>query len=224
MQRSLVSMENKDHIHWSNDCPHYRIPANPTSTTICLSVCVWRSAQPANTAQRQWPLSRKPSSLPSLTFCSRMCRVSVLRGFPARVVYLYYISCLRYTLLVGNPWLVNTLAVDLSVKLSAELSWQILLLVFCNSCYFHAYFPFQFVPNWVTVFLCFEMWVECMQKFVYVYALKPFVWCSDSRVLCQAWGYCMWPLLHYCAHGNTFSWYPLFSQSFAMGVTEFLAV
>ena len=28
------------------------------------------------------------------------------RGFPTRMVYLYYISCLRYTLLVGNPRLV----------------------------------------------------------------------------------------------------------------------
>ena len=32
------------------------------------------------------------------------------------------------------------------------------------------------------------------------------------------------PQLHYCVHGNTFSWYPLFSQSFAMGATEYLAV
>ena len=27
----------------------------------------------------------------------------VYRGFPTRMVYLYYISCLRYTILVGNP-------------------------------------------------------------------------------------------------------------------------
>ena len=25
------------------------------------------------------------------------------RGLPTRMVYLYYISCLRYTILVGNP-------------------------------------------------------------------------------------------------------------------------
>ena len=25
-------------------------------------------------------------------------------GFPARMVYLYFISCLRYTILVRNPW------------------------------------------------------------------------------------------------------------------------
>ena len=29
--------------------------------------------------------------------------MSVYRGFPTRMVYLYYISCLRYTILVGNP-------------------------------------------------------------------------------------------------------------------------
>ena len=29
--------------------------------------------------------------------------VLVFQGFPARMVYLYYISCLRYTILVGNP-------------------------------------------------------------------------------------------------------------------------
>ena len=27
----------------------------------------------------------------------------VYQGFPTRMVYLYYISCLRYTILVGNP-------------------------------------------------------------------------------------------------------------------------
>ena len=26
------------------------------------------------------------------------------RGFPTRMVYLHYISCLRYAILVGNPW------------------------------------------------------------------------------------------------------------------------
>ena len=56
---------------------------------------------------------------------------------------------------------------------------------------------------------------------------KPFVWCSDSRVaLSGVPGLRLLhvPLLHYCVHGNTFSWYPLFSQSFAMGATEYLAV
>ena len=28
---------------------------------------------------------------------------STYRGFPTRMVYLYYILCLRYTILVGNP-------------------------------------------------------------------------------------------------------------------------
>ena len=54
-----------------------------------------------------------------------------------------------------------------------------------------------------------------------------FVWCSDSRVaLSGVPGLRLLhvPLLHYCVHGNTFSWYPLFSQSFAMGATEYLAV
>ena len=56
---------------------------------------------------------------------------------------------------------------------------------------------------------------------------KPFVWCSDSRVaLSGVPGLRLLhvPLQHYCVHGNTFSWYPLFSQSFAMGATEYLAV
>ena len=56
---------------------------------------------------------------------------------------------------------------------------------------------------------------------------KPFVWCSDSRVaLSGVPGLRLLrvPLLYYCVHGNTFSWYPLFSQSFAMGATEYLAV
>ena len=29
--------------------------------------------------------------------------IPIYRGFPTRMVYLYYISCLRYTILVGNP-------------------------------------------------------------------------------------------------------------------------
>ena len=56
---------------------------------------------------------------------------------------------------------------------------------------------------------------------------KPFVWCSDRRVaLSGVPGLRLLhvPLLHYCVHGNTFSWYPLFSQSIAMGATEYLAV
>ena len=30
-------------------------------------------------------------------------RGGMLRGFPTRTVHLYYMSCLRYTILVGNP-------------------------------------------------------------------------------------------------------------------------
>ena len=30
-------------------------------------------------------------------------RGGYIRGFPTRMVYLYYISCLTYTILVGNP-------------------------------------------------------------------------------------------------------------------------
>ena len=57
--------------------------------------------------------------------------------------------------------------------------------------------------------------------------IKPFVWCSDSRVaLSGVPGLRLLhvPLLHYCVHGTTFSWYPLFSQSFAMGATAYLVV
>ena len=33
----------------------------------------------------------------------QLVRQAIYRGFPTRMVYLYYISCLRYTILVGNP-------------------------------------------------------------------------------------------------------------------------
>ena len=33
----------------------------------------------------------------------RLSDVDSYRGFPTRMVYLCYISCLRYTILVGNP-------------------------------------------------------------------------------------------------------------------------
>ena len=42
-------------------------------------------------------------------------------GFPTRMVYLYYMSCLRYTILVGNPWCVYCL-VGLVVKTSALIA------------------------------------------------------------------------------------------------------
>ena len=34
---------------------------------------------------------------------SSMCSTLPYQGFSTRMVYLYYISCLRYTILVGNP-------------------------------------------------------------------------------------------------------------------------
>ena len=39
------------------------------------------------------------------------------RGFPTRTVYLYYMSCLRYTILVGNPRYVHGLLLGLFVGL-----------------------------------------------------------------------------------------------------------
>ena len=38
-----------------------------------------------------------------LSDMSHVLFVSFYRGFPTRMVYLYYISCLRYTILAGNP-------------------------------------------------------------------------------------------------------------------------
>ena len=32
------------------------------------------------------------------------------RGFPTRMVYLYFISCFRYTILVGNPWYLSDIS------------------------------------------------------------------------------------------------------------------
>ena len=56
---------------------------------------------------QSWCLWDKHSSSPPLFPCVCVLRVSVCacayRGFPTRMVYLYYISCLRYTILVGNP-------------------------------------------------------------------------------------------------------------------------
>ena len=51
-----------------------------------------------------WPLEQLKmvvymGTLPSLAF----------RGFPTRMEYLYYISCLRYTILVGNPRFLSVL-------------------------------------------------------------------------------------------------------------------
>ena len=33
----------------------------------------------------------------------KIYQMATYQGFPTRMVYLYYISCLRYTILVGNP-------------------------------------------------------------------------------------------------------------------------
>ena len=43
---------------------------------------------------------QRAQALPTELF--RPPRAVVFRGFPTRMVYLYYISCLRYTILVGN--------------------------------------------------------------------------------------------------------------------------
>ena len=36
-------------------------------------------------------------------WCLNQTLKGIFRGFPTRMVYLYYLSCLRYTILVGNP-------------------------------------------------------------------------------------------------------------------------
>ena len=47
---------------------------------------------------------------------------SIWRGFPTRMVYLYYISCLRYTILVGNPrWICRSSAAWTRVCLRASV-------------------------------------------------------------------------------------------------------
>ena len=40
---------------------------------------------------------------PYITYTHTLFLTDTYRGFPTRMVYLYYISCLRYTILVGNP-------------------------------------------------------------------------------------------------------------------------
>ena len=42
----------------------------------------------------------------------------IYRGFLTRMVYLHYISCLRYTILVGNPRIMSKL-----------LPWQIVMII-----------------------------------------------------------------------------------------------
>ena len=73
------------------------------------------------------------------------------RGFPTRMVYLYYISCLRYTILVGNPrydLLLNLMSIFVCVVflqdgysqqcvswvLNSSLIARAFLYYFCCSC------------------------------------------------------------------------------------------
>ena len=49
--------------------------------------------------------------------------LSAYKGFPTRMVYLYYISCLRYTILVRNPRYITGVYQVLSAHPGTEHSW-----------------------------------------------------------------------------------------------------
>ena len=73
---------------------------------------------------------------------------SAYRGFPIRMVYLYYRSYLRYTILVGNPRYIHVLVLlkPCSHVVHKYLCVMLLLKPFCPGVDTHSYFVFLMKP------------------------------------------------------------------------------
>ena len=91
---------------------------------VCMRVCVWERECVIHSIGMWKHLAARYSTV-KINNCTyrfyyyfnyciiikfKRCLITlpVYRGFPTNMVYLYYISCLRYTILVRNPW--HTLA------------------------------------------------------------------------------------------------------------------
>ena len=107
--------------------------------------------------------------------CLKCEHGSTYRGFPTRMVYLYYILCLRYTILVGNPWYMHMLPYARAHMHSKHMCWHPLPLL-----------PHQLTPKskLVLPWGWFPLWQETISA-------GP---CSGShhcaRSACSAW--CQW--------------------------------
>ena len=51
---------------------------------------------------------------------AEMCISTIYRGFPTRMAYLYTTSCLRYTILVGNPGYIDSKRIK-----QQEICWSV---------------------------------------------------------------------------------------------------
>ena len=82
------------------------------------------------------------------------------RGFPTRMVYLYYVSCLRYTILVRNPWNVN------KPKWQYFLNDNISSGLESGTC---VWFPSNSSFFLVAVHILQQLWTYCTQSYTYCF-------------------------------------------------------
>ena len=85
-------------------CGMQHLGKRPPSGSICCRSSCCLKLQPLNTLEFH-NVSAAPFSYTEQSTAGMFCKLSwaIYQGFPTRMVYLCYISCLRYTILVRNP-------------------------------------------------------------------------------------------------------------------------
>ena len=124
--------------------------------------------------------------------------LALFRGFPTRMVYLYYISCLRYTILAGNPQFIIQLSsfcqgenplgqmLTQAVEANAARNADLLLVIECLylCCYGHLRNRETTVQHKIWHFFCKLSLVSVLRCELFSNVLVDFLQCSISKVLC----------------------------------------
>ena len=109
---------------WTASCCVHVCHFVTTYVLLCTYYCVYviitvyHCFQPGATGAESQLASLLPQSWTAS--CCVYHFVTIYRGFPTRMVYLYYISCLSYTILVGNPWIMYY-CVHITVYMSSSV-------------------------------------------------------------------------------------------------------
>ena len=121
------------HLVWAHSC-HRDVWLDMRSWQfqLCNAVTIWLvdRLQFRYLGLTEWASSSTVTCIMTVsnTVSELLPVQTTMRGFPIRMVYLYYISCLRYTILVGNPPTHIHLMTEIGLALNkgaAELSYDL---------------------------------------------------------------------------------------------------
>ena len=115
--------------------------------------------------------------------CLNFKKKIIIRGFPTRLVYLYYIACLRYTILVGNPR--NVPLSDSTVRkghfFTIYYHWEKMVLpdisyyLSQGRCFIHICIATKELTTWSASAYCICCWVIRQRYFL------PPLWARQDR-------------------------------------------